>query len=561
MAPLGLVESAALTPQATTEPPPAGVTLRMDEVLASAGRLWVRGQLVDPHPVPNAAAPSSWWPSWSRRTEPPAPSTLVRLETRIGGQVLTADVPITADGRFEALFSAALPPARRGWRIARHHVTCGPHAAEKCSAVLTPPADTRGAALVLLPWVDPTSNHAAQRLAASDAAARLTPVLRRLHHGPAGDHAFYFIACVPPGRAANPAELALATTALGWPGGTFVLLPQDATPADAYARAVDRLRWLFAGSLDLVVLSLESSVTGHVGLEPKEDRAPVRSVVGPGADPWAVFQTAPTAPVHSSTAGPRRSRASLIPHYPVVFCHGMLAFSTLKMAVPEDPNCFTPLKGFLRERGFRALFPRVEPTGGVAARAAQLRAQITAWTDEPINLVAHSMGGLDARYLITHLGMADRVKSLTTIASPHRGTYLIDWFIANFRQRVPLLLALEAMGFNVDGFHDCRPCACRDFNAATPDMPGVRYFSYGGAVPGSKLTPVLRRAWSLLNATEGPNDGMVSLASARWGEYLGTIQADHFAQTPDMTFVRPNEDFDALGFYLRLLEDLARRGF
>ena len=51
------------------------------------------------------------------------------------------------------------------------------------------------------------------------------------------------------------------------------------------------------------------------------------------------------------------------------------------------------------------------------------------------------------------------------------------------------------------------------------------------------------------------------MASARWGDYLGTLHVDHFAQTPDMAFVHPRESFDPLGFYIRLLEDLARRGF
>src|SRR5262249_61990849 len=127
--------------------------------------------------------------------------------------------------------------------------------------------------------------------------------------------------------------------------------------------------------------------------------------------------------------------------------------------------------------------------------------------------------------------------------------------------RVPLLLALEAMGMNIDGFRDCRPSACCSFNDRTPNMPEVHYFSYAGSVPSGRVTPMLRRAWSLLNAAEGPNDGMVSLQSARWGECLGVLPADHFAQTPDRVFVRAGEDFDALGFYFRLLEDLARRGF
>ena len=51
-------------------------------------------------------------------------------------------------------------------------------------------------------------------------------------------------------------------------------------------------------------------------------------------------------------------------------------------------------------------------------------------------------------------------------------------------------------------------------------------------MPAARVTPVLRRSWSMLTALEGANDGMVSMASARWGEYLGTIYADHFAQTP-----------------------------
>jgi hypothetical protein len=51
------------------------------------------------------------------------------------------------------------------------------------------------------------------------------------------------------------------------------------------------------------------------------------------------------------------------------------------------------------------------------------------------------------------------------------------------------------------------------------------------------------------------------VASAHWGEYLGTLAVDHFAQTPDGLFVRPGETFDSVGFFARLVEDLARRGF
>jgi len=564
MAPLGLVKQ-------TTEfsEPPVSVVpelqLRVEDALASARRLWVRGRLIGgPLPRVQIGENQRWWHRWRRRPPASLPPRFIRLETRISGHLFEAEVPLEPDGRFEAAFSAELPVARRGWRIARNRVTWDGKTVEQCGVVVRPAGDACGSvAIVILPSDYTSGPRGAQRLARSDQAARLTPVLRRLHCGPGDVHAIFYVAGVPPQGVCEPAELALATTTLGWPAGSFVLLPTAQDAAETILTGLDRLRWLFAGALDLCVLNLEPAFSPAltVLLQPKDERAPVRRLLGPGEEPGSLFAEASPGLVWGRNVAMRPARSSLVPRYPVVFCHGMLAMTTLRMRLPEDLNCFSPLREFLRERGYRALFPQVAPTSGVVARARQLREQILKWTDEPVNLVAHSMGGLDARHLITHLGMADRVRSLTTIATPHRGTHLGDWFIANFRNRVPLLLAMEAMGINVDGFRDCRPSACRTFNASTPDMAGVRYFSYASSVSSNRVSPFLRRAWNLLRAAEGANDGLVSLESARWGECLGVLQADHFAQTPDRVFIRPGEDFDALGFYFRLLEDLARRGF
>jgi triacylglycerol lipase len=562
MTPLGLVDTPAPAPELLQETG-TGLELHIEETLASAQRIWVRGRLTDSSSVAGKTNGDRWWHPWGRKAEPADPPAF-HLETRISGQVFQTDIPVQPDGRFQATFAAELPSVRRGWRIARTRIVQGPRTAEKCGVVLTPPEHARGVVVVLLPESCTAEAQGPQHLANSEAAARLASVLRRLQQGPGGPYALYYLGSVPVGKKARQAEMALAATTLGWPTSPFVFVPIDRGGADkAFAEGLDRLRWLFAGNLDMIVLNLEPALAPALAglLQPKEDRAVVRRLINPEEDPWTLFDGQRPAASNGQSLAMRPTRAGLVPRYPVVFCHGMLALSTLSMQLPKDLNCFSPLRQFLRERGFRALFPQVAPTSGVAARAEQLRKQILAFTDEPVNVIAHSMGGLDARYMITHLGMADRVRSLTTIATPHCGTYLVEWFIANFRQRVPLLLAMEAMGINVDGFRDCRPDSCRDFNVSTPNRPEVSYFSFGGAVPAARVTPFLRRAWNLLTAVEGPNDGMVSVASARWGEYLGTLHADHFAQTPDMVFVRPNEDFDALGFYFRLLENLARRGF
>ncbi len=535
-----------------SSPAPAEPRLWVGETLASSRRVWLRGRLVA---LPSAPSTNGhWYRRWWGKAAPDPPRS-GRLETRVSGTVLEAEVPISPDGRFEALLPAELPPVRRGWRLARNRFTYAGKTFEACALVLTPTPTATRAIIVVLPIASTFGQDPRTSALACSSRRNGWPT------GTSGQP-IYYLAAVPMEGEDQQRELALATTALGWPAGHFVLLPavRDMAPS-ALATGVDRLRWLFAGSLDLEVFNLEPEAVPLLAahLPPVDDRASVTRLINPEGDSWRMgARSSQDGVAHE---GLRPLRARRVTRHPLVFCHGMLAFSTIRMQLPENLNSFASLGHSLRDRGFRALFPEVAPTSGIVERARQLCEQIQRWTDQPVNLIAHSMGGLDARYLISHLGMADRVKSLTTICSPHRGTFMADWFIANYRNRVPLLLAMEAMGINVDGFRDCRPSACAAFNAATPDMPGVTYFSYGGAVSQSRVTPFLRRAWTLLTPVEGPNDGMVSVASARWGAYLGTVAADHFAQTPDAVFIRPGEDFDAAGFCFGVIEELARRGF
>jgi pimeloyl-ACP methyl ester carboxylesterase len=566
MSTLALVGSSAPVPPNGTV---AGgkLQLQVEDALASGRRLWIRGQIRNLIPPSDLPSPKRrWWTRWRRNGHPngqvqtgPLPDRLT-LETRISGAVWQSEIPLAADGRFDALLSVDFPQDRPGWRTARYGASVGPQAAEACGVVLRPLTGGKSAVVVFLPLKYTTTATGIQQLADPKLAPRLNELLQVVV--PTRDpHALiFYLACVPSGGPSS-AELALAATTLGWPGGDFVLLPAErGQEVAALAEGLERLRWLFAESLELELLNLEPMMTPSLFslAASRTDRAAVRLLANPEEKAHSGHRPRLS---YNRIISIRPSRAGLVPRHPVVFCHGMLAFSMLKMQIPDNLNCFSPLRETLRERGIPVLFPQVPPTSGVAERAEQLRDQIRHWTTEPVNLIAHSMGGLDARCLIAHMGMGHQVASLTTVSTPHRGSYLADWFLANYRQRVPLLLALEAVGINVDGFKDCRPAVCRKFNEENPDHPKVRYFSYGGDVPQSRLSPFLRRAWNILTPIEGPNDGMVSVASANWGEYLGSIHADHFAQTPDATFIRVGEDFDSIGFFANLVEALAHRGF
>src|SRR5690606_10499932 len=95
-------------------------------------------------------------------------------------------------------------------------------------------------------------------------------------------------------------------------------------------------------------------------------------------------------------------------------------------------------------RGHPVCAARVSRTGSIITRATELKSSILAHLDrlqrphdERIVLIAHSMGGLDARYMIRHLDMAHRVAALVTLSTPHRGSSYADWVLRNI-DRAPL---------------------------------------------------------------------------------------------------------------------------
>ena len=101
---------------------------------------------------------------------------------------------------------------------------------------------------------------------------------------------------------------------------------------------------------------------------------------------------------------------------PIVLVHGLLGYDELRLCGWTVARYFPNIPERLTEAGNRVLIARVSPTSGVADRAAQLKALIEQnLPGEPVHLIGHSMGGLDCRYLVSKLGLRDRVLTLTTI--------------------------------------------------------------------------------------------------------------------------------------------------
>jgi len=199
------------------------------------------------------------------------------------------------------------------------------------------------------------------------------------------------------------------------------------------------------------------------------------------------------------------------------------------------------------------LFPPVSVLGSVKLRAQELAAAIDVkFKTGEVHIIAHSMGGLDARCLLAQnlqgLAGGGRVVSLSTIGTPHHGSPVADLVLGH-----PMGLSFPFSGFldqfarvNVHAIQDLTTGGAPGFTERDP-VPGVRYFAYAGAGLGSAL---LYATHVYIKPLEGDNDGMVSVRSATWPGQLAEApwDADHFAEVgydlnrPDLTTPFPFRD-------------------
>ncbi|GAC1352276.1 MAG: alpha/beta fold hydrolase [Polyangiales bacterium] len=269
------------------------------------------------------------------------------------------------------------------------------------------------------------------------------------------------------------------------------------------------------------------------------------------------------------------------PPYPILLVHGMAGFDK---SSGGPAHYFNGVVDDLATHGETSVFAVVlSPYDASEVRARELAHQL----DEAlrrtgkakVNIIGHSQGGLDARLLASPagLGYGDRIASITTIATPHRGSRLAD----------VTLKMIEPFGsFTFDGissawlkvvqraFYEISADAhlraqlveisehhmTSVFNPRYTDDPRVAYFSYAGRSNGGRGLPdcndglypddptkvddgavALRLTASFLEGGLGKaNDGMVTVQSAKWGAFLQCVPADHFSEVGQPNLVAPN---------------------
>lgn len=245
------------------------------------------------------------------------------------------------------------------------------------------------------------------------------------------------------------------------------------------------------------------------------------------------------------------------PPLPVVLVHGLFGFD--RMGVPGARlHYFRGIVEHLERLGCHAHAVRLPRAASVPERAAILAAKIVELGHPRVDIIAHSLGGLDARYALARLGLAEHVRSLVTIGTPHRGSPLAD-----LASEGPVGLArkaVAAVGVPMAAVDWLTSGALEQFNRDVLDVPGVRYASVVGGIREAS-TPIalaIAPAHAYLRRVAGPNDGIVPMTSQYWGETLAEIEADHFEQVGWRLGIR--QTFDAHAMYAFIVARLGDVG-
>lgn len=246
--------------------------------------------------------------------------------------------------------------------------------------------------------------------------------------------------------------------------------------------------------------------------------------------------------------------------HPIVLIHGLGARSSY-----GPFEYFYGLPKLLRDAKNKLLIANLTSWNTIDHRAQQLKEQIEkVFPDEKVNLVGHSMGGLDARFLTAQLGRADYVASVTTIGTPNRGSCLGDIGTgilpdSAFSAADRVLSYLDA---NSGAFRQITREYCQGTLAElAPMMPNVAYYSATSAIRTPFRKTALPIFWipsKILQKIEGDNDGFVSVESAKWGEHICTYVGDHYGQIGQ--FLGRSRGLNYIAFYTEIFRRLKKDG-
>lgn len=281
-------------------------------------------------------------------------------------------------------------------------------------------------------------------------------------------------------------------------------------------------------------------------------------------------------------SGGGSSSKPLTGSYPIVLSHGLFGWGdTDGSGLISIVNYWGGMDSYLKSQGARVYAPGKSPTQSNEVRAGELKTKINYWMAAngytKVNIMGHSQGGLDSRYMISNLGMSSKVRVLTTISTPHRGSPIADILSAAIPSWLQPFVGAVVQGLvyiayggatqqdALAAMASLTKAGLTAFNSYTPNASATRYYSYGSYMtwadpiqhPLMFLIYPACAAGGLFQGQGASNDGLVPYSSQQWGTWKGkpsysifTSGVDHLQASNSLN--SGNLWYDVEGFYLTM---------
>lgn len=263
--------------------------------------------------------------------------------------------------------------------------------------------------------------------------------------------------------------------------------------------------------------------------------------------------------------------------YPILMIHGVF-FRDFKYL-----NYWGRIPEALIKNGATVYYGEHQSAASVANSAKELADRIDKIVSttgcHKVNVIAHSKGGLDIKTAIAKLGISDKVASVVTVNTPHRGCefaeYLLNKAPEALKDKVALTYnsALKKLGDPDPDFiaavTDLTASGCKVIWDETKDFDykghGIYTKSIGSCMKKAKSGAFpLNMSYHLVRMFDGPNDGLVGEASFKWGEDYTFLKNKRLRGISHGDMIDLNREnipgFDVREFYVQLVSDLKKRG-
>ncbi len=214
-------------------------------------------------------------------------------------------------------------------------------------------------------------------------------------------------------------------------------------------------------------------------------------------------------------------------NYPIFLIHGMGFRDGIIGYWGRIPHT-------LRKWGAEVYFGFQDANGSIESNCEMLKSSlekaISENSAEKVNIIAHSKGGLEARYLISTLGMEGYIASLTTISTPHNGSKTMDKLM-----KLPKILLKTGSrvfdffeGIGGDKTPDTYRCLeqfttafIRRFNEENPNNPNIFYQSFGFKMKNPLSDIFMTVPYIAVKLLNGESDGLLKPDEVEWSNFRG----------------------------------------